>query len=30
MVRFSFSYFNTVKEIDNALNAIDIISKKEG
>ncbi len=30
MVRFSFSYFNTAKEIDNALNAIDIISKKEG
>ncbi len=30
MVRFSFSYFNTLKEIDDVLNAIEIIAEKEG
>ena len=30
MVRFSFSYFNTLQEIDNALNAIEMIAEKEG
>ncbi len=30
MVRFSFSYFNTLKEVNEALNVIEIIAKKEG
>lgn len=30
MVRFSFSYFNTLQEINEALNVIETIAKKEG